>query len=366
LEAPAQAQPETPVMPARYVRLGLQRQALHIGFGSIQTIIHNPEVSRRLIELAWYYLSPRTRSQATDYLVSTCNADQEDTDIALDILQRSPYLTPPESYDPEDRYSRHALYFGLSGDDPARVQRDLANRHVLLIGCGGLGGLISATLATAGLGRITLVDDDHVELSNLTRQWLFAESDVGRPKSEVLRQQLVSRNADVEVCVVGTAVETFADLDALPSADLVVLSADSPGIVDLTNQHCIDRAVPWIHVCYVNDVAAWGPLVLPGVTGCWQCGDLIARERSGAEDLTTMIRAVNSRYQAPSFGPINALAAGFVGLDILRHLGDFGVPASLNQRIGLWTHQLRFEYQDCSLNPACTVCGSRRDLVDHA
>ena len=77
--------------------------------------------------------------------------------------------------------------------------RSLAGSRVVLLGCGGIGSLVAITLATAGVGELILVDGDHVEPSNLTRQFLFTEADVGLPKAEVLARKLRRRNSSCQV-----------------------------------------------------------------------------------------------------------------------------------------------------------------------
>lgn len=57
-------------------------------------------------------------------------------------------------------------------------------------------------------------------------------------------------------------------MPTLPKADLIVLSADSSGTTELVNAHRVTTGQVWLNVCYVNDIAVWGPLVIPGVTGC--------------------------------------------------------------------------------------------------
>ncbi|OKO98141.1 HesA/MoeB/ThiF family protein [Xenorhabdus eapokensis] len=75
-----------------------------------------------------------------------------------------------------DRYSRHYLYYGGWSYNPNDVQEKISSSHVIVLGCGGIGNHIAINLATAGVGELTLVDDDLIELSNLTRCSTFEES----------------------------------------------------------------------------------------------------------------------------------------------------------------------------------------------
>ncbi len=247
----------------------------------------------------------------------------------------------------------------MSGASPREVQARLRGRHVLLLGCGGIGNVIAIALATAGLGRLTLVDDDIVELSNLTRQFMFTERDVGGSKVDLLSTALRQRSRCTEVQPISRAIHRMQDLEELPHADLIVVSADSPGIVELVNQFCIVHAVPFLNVCYINDIAVWGPFVIPHETGCWSCQDILATPNGLGQQSAEAISRINARYRVPSFAPVNLLASSLALLDILMHLGDYGCVKSLSKRIGLWTHDLHFEVQDCRRNPDCRVCGAQ-------
>lgn len=183
---------------------------------------------------------------------------------------------------------------------------------------------------------------------------------VGRPKCEVLARELRSRNSAVEISLMQRRIINRADLDTLTKADLIVLSADSPGITELVNAHCVTTGQVWLNVCYVNDIAVWGPLVIPGVTGCWACQRLTARDSSGNTELDILVSRINSRYQSPSHGSTNMPAAALASLDVLKYLGGFGSVQSLNRRVGLWTHELRLDEQSSPRNPECPASGSMR------
>lgn len=351
---------DAPRVLAPYVRIGVQGETLYLGFGSPQQAVNDRALWRPLVRLAAYFRQPRTRAEALDFLRDACRVREPVAQALLLTLESGNCLVSAHAYDPADRYSRHALFYELSGTDAGRVQRRLAESRVLLLGCGGIGNLVAATLATAGVGELILVDADHVELSNLTRQFLFTEADIGLPKAEVLARELRRRDSGCRVRPIVQSVPDAEGLRALPEADLVLVSADSPGITGLVNAHCVASGQAWLNACYVNDIAVWGPLVVPGETGCWDCRPLTAHPPVDDPELAELISGVNGRYQAPSNGPVNMLASSLAALDALRHLGGFGVPAARNRRMGVWTHDLTLDRQNAERDPACPTCADVR------
>lgn len=190
---------DPPRVLAPYVRVGVQDSTLFLGFGSIRRPVHDRTLWEPLLRLADHFHEPRTRFEAWAYLRDSHGVDPATTEAVMSLLEDGNHLIPTHAYDRADRYSRHALFYELSGADSERVRHRLAESRVLLLGCGGIGSLVAATLATAGVGELVLVDGDHVELSNLTRQFLFTESDVGLPKAEVLARELRRRDSSCRV-----------------------------------------------------------------------------------------------------------------------------------------------------------------------
>lgn len=348
---------------APYVRLGVQNGNLYLGFGSLQQIIADQMMWEPLIRLADHYSVPRTDTESISFLEAECGVDPARAAETAALLRDGGYLLPHGTHQPQNRHSRPALLYELSGANSGDVQERLSTSHVVLLGCGGIGNLVSATLATAGVGQVTLIDADRIETTNLSRQYMFTEADVGALKCEVLKHALLSRNSEITVRTIDLEITDRADLDALPSADLLVLSADAPGLADLVNGYCVETGLDWLNICYVNDIAVWGPLVVPGETGCWSCHRLVARGFPGDNHLNAMVARINRRYQAPSCGPTNMLSASLASSDVLKHLGGFGVPQSLNRRIGVWTHELYLDQQTCNRNPACPTCGTYSSSV---
>ncbi len=121
------------------------------------------------------------------------------------------------------RYSRHLLLDGFG----ELKQQKLKQARVLIIGAGGLGCPVSLYLAGAGVGHLTILDFDTVSSSNLQRQIAFNEADIGKPKAEVLAEQIRAKNSFIKVSALVDAFTTENAQDLLEQHDLVVDGSDN-------------------------------------------------------------------------------------------------------------------------------------------
>ena len=137
-----------------------------------------------------------------------------------------------------------------------------------------------------------------------------------------------------------------------------MVSGDQGEVLDLINIFAVENDIPFINVGYIEDIAVWGPLVIPGKSGCYQCKQHWVNFKDVSQEQINKCKEINVGYQAPSSGAINMMASSFAALDVLKFLGNFGQIQSLNKRLGVWSHDLHIEKQDYSLNPFCKVCGS--------
>ena len=140
------------------------------------------------------------------------------------------------------RYTRHIQLpeVGAAG------QLKLKQSHILVIGAGGLGSPVALYLAAAGVGHLTLVDGDTVDTSNLQRQIIFDNDQVGQPKAQAAKERLQRLNPDIRV----DAIESFLSADNAPelvsAADLVVDCTDNFSARYLINDYCCALNKPWV------------------------------------------------------------------------------------------------------------------------
>lgn len=336
---------------AKYVKVGMQNNILFIGFGSIQFLVENTAEQKEYLLIMQEWLKPHTEEEILKKFSFLKRAP-----TIVKKFKSSHILMPTDTYNSKNRYSRQALYFQLNGLNAEVAQKQLATKRIAIVGCGGIGNLLSVNLSTAGVGHLHLMDSDVIETSNLSRQILFTENDIGKEKVEILKKALLARNSSTTITTQAQEIKCEDDLISLKSYDLIVLSADSYGVIHLVNRFCIKNNIPYLNICYVNDIAVWGPFVIPGKTGCMECQNIVSDEGTQPE-VMQIIKNINTHYQAPSIGPINMLSSSLASVDVLKFLVNDLRLKSLNKRIGLWTHDMHFEEQDCIKSNSCITCG---------
>ena len=140
------------------------------------------------------------------------------------------------------RYSRHILLddIGIEG------QQQLLAAHALIIGAGGLGSPAALYLASAGIGTITLVDDDHVDLTNLQRQILHTTERIGQCKVESGKQALAGINPEVAVHALAVRADQDRLAELVGVADVVLDCSDNFATRHAVNRACVDARVPLV------------------------------------------------------------------------------------------------------------------------
>ena len=140
------------------------------------------------------------------------------------------------------RYSRHILLDEL-GDVG---QQRLLDSHAVILGAGGLGSPVALYLAASGVGRLTLVDDDTVDLTNLQRQIAHTTARVGQPKVTSAREAMLALNPLVEVHTVQQRADEAALMHLVADADVVIDCCDNFATRHAVNRACVQHAVPLV------------------------------------------------------------------------------------------------------------------------
>jgi len=165
-----------------------------------------------------------------------------------------------------DRYSRQVMLeeIGYQG------QLKLKQSKVCVVGVGGLGNPITTRLAAMGIGRIRIVDRDIIELSNLHRQTMFNEDDVGQVKVETAAKKLRKLNPDIIIEELPVSVNDYTAFDVVDGCDVVIDALDSVNARYSLNKACIEKKIPFVTGAAVG-VTGQSFTILPNETACYHC-----------------------------------------------------------------------------------------------
>jgi adenylyltransferase/sulfurtransferase len=143
----------------------------------------------------------------------------------------------------ENRYARHIILpnFSIEG------QNKLCESSVLIVGCGGLGNLAAAYLAGSGIGKMGLVDFDHINLTNLHRQVLFKTADVGKSKVSTLAEQLRALNPEIEVDTFSFSLDQSNVHQAIRNYGVLIDCTDNFEVRYILNDACVVQSKPLIY-----------------------------------------------------------------------------------------------------------------------
>ncbi|WP_245553636.1 molybdopterin-synthase adenylyltransferase MoeB [Demetria terragena] len=164
------------------------------------------------------------------------------------------------------RYARHLLLPEVG----VRGQERLREARVVVMGAGGLGAPTLSYLVAAGVGRVTIVDDDQVDLTNLQRQVLYATDDIGRSKAQTAAARLAALNPDVEVVASPTRITAETVGELVRGADVVVDGTDNFTTRYLVNDACVLAGIPlvWASILRFDaQIAVWWA----GHGPCYRC-----------------------------------------------------------------------------------------------
>ena len=165
-----------------------------------------------------------------------------------------------------DQYSRQVMLeqIGYQG------QLKLKNSTVCVVGVGGLGNPITTRLAAMGIGKLRIVDRDVIELSNLHRQTMFDEDDVGQVKVEVAARKLKKSNPQVEIEALPISINDYTALDVVEGCDVVIDALDSVNARYSINKACIEKNIPCVLGAAVG-VTGQVFTVIPNESACYYC-----------------------------------------------------------------------------------------------
>jgi molybdopterin/thiamine biosynthesis adenylyltransferase len=241
------------------------------------------------------------------------------------------------------RYSRHLLLEEID----VVGQEKLLNAHVLVVGAGGLGSAAAPYLAAAGVGHITLMDHDAVELTNLQRQIMHAESSVGKSKVASGKEFLERLNSTIQIQTIqAKATNSLLD-ELLPSVDVVLDCTDNFSTRQLINAVCVKNKTPLVSgsaLKFDGQVSVFDPR--NPKSPCYAC---IFSPDEQFDEISCSSMGI--------FSPLVGIVGAMQAAQALQVLIGFG--ETLVGRMLLWNGRTtQIDEIRISRNGECSVCGS--------
>lgn len=240
------------------------------------------------------------------------------------------------------RFSRHLLL----EDIDVEGQEKLLNAHALVIGAGGLGSAATPYLAAAGVGQITLVDHDEVDLTNLQRQIMHTEAMIGKSKVESGKHFLHQLNPNTEVYAIQSKADASLLDNLLPGVDIVLDCTDNFKTRQMINASCVNHQKPLVSgsaLRFDGQVSVFDPRQLQ--SPCYAC--IFSPDETFEE-----VSCASMGIFSPLVGIIGAIQAA----QALQVLIQFGQP--LVGRMLLWNARTtQIDQLHIARNPDCPICG---------
>ncbi len=232
-------------------------------------------------------------------------------------------------------------------------QRRLKRARVLCIGAGGLGSPAALYLAAAGVGTLGVVDDDHVDLSNLHRQLLHGTADVGRRKTESAHERLRSVNPEVVINTHTTRLRANNARDLIESYDVVIDGSDNLPTRYLSNDVCVWQKKPNIYGS-VHRFEGQASVFAPHLdAACYRC---LFPEPPPAG-------AVPSCAEAGVLGVVPGIIGSIQALETIKLITGAG-ESLLGRLLHFDALSLRFREFNIRRDPNCPVCGESPSITE--
>ncbi len=263
------------------------------------------------------------------------------SDPALPIGESLPLTLTDDQL---DRYARHIVLRDIGGAGQAK----LLNSHVLLIGAGGIGCPAIQYLAAAGVGTISAVDDDVVSLSNLQRQVLYSDAQIGEAKVDGAALAVARLNRDVKFHAIKQRIDRATGSKILRDVDVVIDGSDNFNTRLIVNDLCLAAKVPLVSAAIgqfhgqIGTFTGW----LPDAP-CYRCFVGDAHDPDDCDDCATQ----------GVLGAMCGLMGSFAAMETIRVLTGFGEPQSGRLHIfdGMTPAMRSIKLPK---DPACASCGS--------
>ena len=242
-----------------------------------------------------------------------------------------------------DRYDRqlHIAEWDVNS------QNRLGKSRVTVVGAGGLGSPVLYYLATAGVGNLHLIDNDKVHISNLNRQILYTEQDIGRMKAKAAAQQLSELNSESNITYSTKELDAGNASELIPVSDLLIDCLDNFKTRFILNKYAVTQGIPLIHAG-VHGFSGQLTTIIPKQTPCLEC------LFSGLEDPAD---ENGRRLRTPVLGAVVGVMGSLQAVEAIKVITGIGVPYA--GRIAVYEGlQGTLSEMQVERNRHCPVCAN--------
>ncbi len=238
------------------------------------------------------------------------------------------------------RYNRQIILRGFDFDGQERLKA----ARVLVVGLGGLGCAAAQYLAAAGAGQMTLLDFDSVAISNLQRQTLHGDANIGMAKVDSARESLLRINPHVQYTAINALLDETELFALIAAHDLVLDCTDNVAIRNQLNVGCFQHKVPLVSGAAIRMEGQISVFTWEENTPCYRCLSRLFGENA--------LTCVEAGVMAPLVGVIGALQA----MEAIKVLARYGTPAA-GKIVMYDAMTCQFREMKLQRNPTCEVCG---------
>ncbi len=218
-------------------------------------------------------------------------------------------------------------------------QNKLSKTSVLIVGAGGLGSISSLYLAAAGIGNITIIDNDDVEITNLNRQILHNEASIGKPKTFSAAQRIKELNSSIKVYPIQKRLDSDNIRSLIKGINIIIDATDNYKTRQIINRISIENKLPWVF----GGVQGFEGMVtsfIPGLTPCFEC---------------IIPRPERSAHTPGIIGPTAGIIASIQAMEAIKLILNIGKSLK-NTLLKISGLDMRIQTLTLSKNPDCPAC----------
>lgn len=297
---------------------------------------------------------PIEKEKLISHIRTKYDISVDDIESAIDYLFEEGFIIKYEDYLEiinNDSLSRQSLFFSMINGNVKKWKLK-KQPNILILGLGGIGSNCAVMLERAGFKKFTIVDYDKVEESNLIRQIPYKKDDIGKMKTDVLKQYIVSNDKNCEINSYNIKINTSEDIETLiEQTDFIICTLDKPLriIRRLINNLCVKHNKPVIFSGFSENVGMIGPFVVPHKSACLKC---IEKELDDVPLGNVKI--------APSYGPLCILISSLVSNEVINYFYKFNNNSLVGKTLMFNIATYECKTIKWKRNKNCEVCNESK------